>query len=67
MGGQSIQDGDSFVIIGGFDASATQFMNTIHRYNLKEDSFERVDQKLAKARVTHAAFEVKASGFPPCS
>ena len=59
------QHGDTFYIVGGYDPTASD-LDTIYRYEVEEDSWTLLPNRMTYTREAPTAMVVKSSIFPSC-
>ena len=62
----SVPFGDSFLLIGGYDPSRNQLLDTILQYIPTNDSWVEMDAKLKVPRADVTVIPVQRSIFPEC-
>ena len=63
---ESVPFGDSFLLVGGFDDSRYQLLDTFLQYIPANDSWVELPAKLKTPRADHVVIPVKRSIFPSC-
>ena len=63
---ESVPFEDSFLLVGGYDNSKYQYLDTILQYIPSSDSWLELPTKLRTPRADHVVIPVKRSVFPSC-
>ena len=63
---ESVPFGDSFLLVGGFDSSRYQLLDTFLQYIPANDSWIEMQAKIKTPRADHVVIPVKRSIFPSC-
>ena len=63
----SVPYGDTFLLVGGLQATSKVPLNAIYEYDAHAEQFKLVSAtSLRTARHVHEAIMVDADAFPPC-
>ena len=63
---ESVPFEDSFLLVGGYDYSRDEYLDTVLQYIPASDSWLELPTKLRTARADHVVIPVMRSVFPSC-